>query len=183
MSPPVIFLDVDGVLNHRGVFVPGNPDPICPDAAARLLKLAGSIRGTAIVMSSTWRLGGLDSRHMRKVCAAGILTYLHDDWRTTSLPYRLLGLKMLDEPRRGREIAEWLSRHPEVANYVILDDDSDMLPEQTDRFVQTSFDTGLLDEHCARARAILEATPDMMHRAEAAGIRVVQINQAAGETE
>ena len=31
---------------------------------------------------------------------------------------------------RGQEIQEWLDKHPEVEDYAILDDDSDMLPEQ-----------------------------------------------------
>jgi hypothetical protein len=35
---------------------------------------------------------------------------------------------------RGQEIQGWLDNHPEVEDYVILDDDSDMLPEQFCKF-------------------------------------------------
>jgi hypothetical protein len=31
---------------------------------------------------------------------------------------------------RGEEIKAWLHQHPEVTRYAIVDDDSDMLPEQ-----------------------------------------------------
>jgi hypothetical protein len=56
---------------------------------------------------------------------------------------------------RGSEIAEWLSRHPEVDRYAIVDDDSDMLPEQVPFFVQTSFETGMTDEHAAKLIEVL----------------------------
>lgn len=45
--------------------------------------------------------------------------------------------------RRGHEIAHWLAAHPEVTTWAIVDDDSDMLPEQRHRFVQTDFSDGL----------------------------------------
>lgn len=153
---PIIFLDVDGVLNHRSIFKPGTgPDPLCPKAIKRLKTLADHA-DASIVLSSTWRLGGRNSRHVQKLEAAGVLERLHEDWHTIDLPNEFRGnLLVVDYPRRGKEIAEWLGRHPEHTNYVILDDDSDMLPEQMPRFVQTSFDTGLLGAHCDRAFGIL----------------------------
>src|SRR5262249_43618 len=65
LRTPIIFLDVDGVLNHRGVFRPGNgPDPLCPKAVRRLIDLV-AVAGARIVVSSTWRLGGIDSGSMQ----------------------------------------------------------------------------------------------------------------------
>ena len=43
---------------------------------------------------------------------------------------------------RGEEIAEWL-RNNQVDNYVIFDDDRDMLPGQLPFFVRTNFEDGL----------------------------------------
>lgn len=154
----VLFLDVDGVLNHRAVFFPGNgPDPLCPLAVKRLCELMDATKAQ-IVLSSTWRLGGRDSRSMQKLEAAGVLDRLHADWRTVDLPNRIQNGILLPDNRRGREIAEWLSRHPEVTSYAIVDDDSDMLPEQGPFFVQTSFTAGgLQDYHVKRLAGLLGA--------------------------
>ena len=38
---------------------------------------------------------------------------------------------------RGKEIQQWLDEHPEVTNYVIFDDDSDMLEHQMNNFICT----------------------------------------------
>jgi hypothetical protein len=35
---------------------------------------------------------------------------------------------------RGDEIKEWIEQKDDVENYAIIDDDSDMLPEQMDSF-------------------------------------------------
>lgn len=148
-----LFLDVDGVLNHRGVFVPSNgASPLCEKCVERLADLVERT-AASVVLSSTWRLGGERSSHVHKLKDAGVLDRAHDDWRTKELP--------LDDDtpwrfRRGGEIAEWLSRHPEVTSYAIVDDDSDMLPEQFPFFVQTTFDAGLQDEHVERIVSILE---------------------------
>lgn len=163
MSEPIIFLDVDGVLNHRGVFKTGSfPNPLCHECVARLRKLV-AVTDAQIVMSSTWRLGGREDSGVRKLKRAGALDRLHKDWRTVDLPNRIQNGVLLPDQRRGREIAEWLGRHPEVEHYVILDDDSDMLPEQMPRFVQTSFDTGLLDTHVLKAALIIGTDGPFQH--------------------
>lgn len=160
MNDPIIFLDVDGVLNHRGVFVRGGgADPLCPLAVERFIALVKSTEAK-VVLSSTWRLGGRQTKHYRKLRNAGVLDTIHEDWRTVDLPCHVENGIIIDGvegARRGREIAEWLSRHPEYDNFAIIDDDSDMLPEQMPRFVQTSFDTGLLDWHCEEVRAVLSS--------------------------
>lgn len=67
-----------------------------------------------------------------------LLEFIHEDWRTKDL-HRF----DLDKVR-GDEIAEWLSRHPEVTKYAIIDDDSDMLPEQMPHFVHTQAVDGIM---------------------------------------
>ncbi len=51
---------------------------------------------------------------------------------------------------RGDEIKDWLDKHPEVEDYAILDDDSDMLPEQFIKFHHTDPWFGLNPNHLYR---------------------------------
>lgn len=51
---------------------------------------------------------------------------------------------------RGEEIQDWLDKHPEVEDYVILDDDSDMLPEQFAKFHHSDPWFGLNPNHLYR---------------------------------
>lgn len=51
---------------------------------------------------------------------------------------------------RGDEIKDWLDKHPEVEDYAILDDDSDMLPEQFMKFHHTDGWFGLSPNHLYR---------------------------------
>lgn len=152
----VLFLDIDGVLNHRGVFVTGGGGaPLCEKCVDRLAALIERT-SASVVLSSTWRLGGEQSTHVQKLRRAGVLDRAHNDWRTVDMPLDDDSIIIPYAERRGAEIAEWLSRHPEVTSYAIVDDDSDMLKEQICRFVQTSFETGLQDEHVERLAKILE---------------------------
>lgn len=151
----VLFLDVDGVLNHRGVFVPGNGAlPLCKKCVERLTRMVEKT-SASIVLSSTWRLGGEQSTHVQKLKNAGVLDHAHDDWRTIDMPIDDDSIIIPYSQRRGAEIAEWLGRHPEVSVYAIVDDDSDMLPEHLPFFVQTTFDTGLQDAHVEQIVSIL----------------------------
>jgi hypothetical protein len=49
-------------------------------------------------------------------------------------PGTYVGITETHRTLRGQEIQEWLDKHPEVEDYAILDDDSDMLPEQFCKF-------------------------------------------------
>ena len=51
---------------------------------------------------------------------------------------------------RGEEIQDWLDNHPEVEDYAILDDDSDMLPEQFAKFHHSDPWFGLNPNHLYR---------------------------------
>ena len=51
---------------------------------------------------------------------------------------------------RGDEIKDWLDKHPEVEDYAILDDDSDMLPEQFMKFHHSDAWFGLSPNHLYR---------------------------------
>lgn len=53
---------------------------------------------------------------------------------------------------RGEEIKEWLDKHPEVTDYAILDDDSDMLPEQFKKFHHCDRWFGMSPHHLYRIK-------------------------------
>lgn len=53
---------------------------------------------------------------------------------------------------RGEEIQEWLDNYPEVTDYAILDDDSDMLPEQFKKYHNCDGWFGLSPNHLYRIK-------------------------------
>lgn len=53
---------------------------------------------------------------------------------------------------RGEEIHEWLSAHPKIEKYAIIDDDRDMMPHQLQYFYNTDFFCGLTPGICYRIK-------------------------------
>lgn len=142
----VLFLDVDGVLNRRSLLtVEADTFALCPKACARL-KVLVAMTGARIVLSSSWRSSEQHISYLRKY---NVLEQMHDDWQTKEIG---------NGKTRGDEIDEWLSRHPEVTQFAIVDDVDDFLPKQRRYFVHTSYEQGLLDKHVKRLAAILGAS-------------------------
>lgn len=139
----ILFLDVDGVLNCEASWT---LDMLDVDCCRRLLAMLDRT-GAKIVLSSSWRgMPGLEER----LAKYGVMAYVIGRTPRLGGPDRV----------RGDEIADWLRHHPaelgENGRWAIVDDDSDMLPEQMPRFVQTNFmDGGLQDDHCNRLAALL----------------------------
>lgn len=157
MSAPVLFLDCDGVINCRSSWGHGRREPARYDLdkIGRVLRVI-TVTGCKIVLSSTWRRDGRNSPFVRCLVDWGIGDHFHDDWRTRDLPLVINEHEIIVSTNvRGSEIAEWLGRHPEVTTFAIVDDDDDMLPAQAERFVLTSFEHGIQDEHCERLIALL----------------------------
>lgn len=135
----VIFLDIDGVVNcvttaqrHRGAI---GIDPHMAFIVGKLVEDSGA----KVVLSSTWRLWKESRAEVaRQVC----------DFIDVTPRMPLMGGAEMCE--RGREIKAWLDQHPEVTRYAILDDDSDMLPEQQPNFFQTTWARGITDEIAGR---------------------------------
>lgn len=157
----ILFLDIDGVLNNSAVFKDQRFGPIPLDHIC-IKRLHEVVQATecSIVLSSSWR-GCPDLEKKLEAdfvfdCYFGELPYAerinvrHEDGSTIRLSGDAYN-------GRGSEIAEWLSRHPEVTRYAIVDDDSDMLPEQMPFFVQTSFEAGLTDTNAEKLIEILNA--------------------------
>jgi hypothetical protein len=61
-----------------------------------------------------------------------------------------VGITETHRSLRGEEIQDWLDNHPEVEDYAILDDDSDMLPEQFSKFHHCDPWFGLTPNHLYR---------------------------------
>ena len=55
---------------------------------------------------------------------------------------------------RGDEIQYYIETY-HIENYVILDDDSDMLDSQLEHFIQTDYKYGLLDKDFKEMKTIL----------------------------
>lgn len=131
-----IFLDIDGVLNvdyeDRDQF-----GHIFRDEYVQNLKEIIEKTGAKIVISSTWKDKGIER--------------MLDLWKERNLPGEIIDITpdcvdvceatnivYYDQVKRGHEIKLWLERHPEVTQYVILDDIQDFLDEQQDYFVNCS---------------------------------------------
>ena len=72
-----------------------------------------------VVLSSTWRI----NKENIRVIEAELGIQVYD----ITTPFFTSGI-------RGKEIQTYLDAHPEITNYVIIDDDRDMLPSQFQHF-------------------------------------------------
>jgi hypothetical protein len=103
---PVIFLDIDGVLNRKRL-LSRTPRGVERDLLERF-KLLVRETGAYVVLSSTWRhdAAALADAHRQGVPFDDVLP----DLRPRS---------------RGDEIREWLRVHPNMGRFCALDDDDD----------------------------------------------------------
>lgn len=129
----VLFLDIDGVLNSRKYLKRkfmetgrGGTTNIDPVPAALVRRIIDET-GCRVVLSSTWRLAEKLRQKVRDdVCEFVGVTGNYGG-----------------EPR-GYEVEQWVTSHPEVECYAILDDDSDFLKHQP--LFKTTFELGLTQE-------------------------------------
>jgi len=162
----VIFLDFDGVLNHRGYLLSlrdrdrvGGDDDINPDAVAKLNRLI-QFTGAQVVVSSSWRHGRdieslqelLESRGFAgKVISKTPMWLEPEEIDQIDKGYRA---KFGDSGERGHEIRAWLANNSGVESFIVFDDNGDMATVH-DRFIQTDFDSGLQDHHVDKAIKML----------------------------
>ena len=149
----VIFLDIDGVVNCmytkqrlRGIiFV----DP----RKIQLVKGIVDATGALIVLTSTWRSGWYDiDNHVNSQNATDFIS-LRDEFNKVGLDF-FDKTERSNDGYRGKEISMWLENHPEVTNYVIIDDDTDIKPHGL-KFIQTSWQKGICQKHVIKAIKIL----------------------------
>ena len=98
--------------------------------------------GFKIVISSTWRTAGLE--------------VMQTMWRLRGLPGEVIAVTPHLHTARGKEIAAWL-RLNEVESYVILDDNTDYLPEQRPYFIRTDSQYELTYQDAERCIKILNS--------------------------
>ena len=154
----IIFLDIDGVLNHDNWYVSkryqdmqwdeDNELDIDPKCTERIIKICEQT-GAKIVISSDWRISwyGTTIRLER----GGI----KPEYILDKTPERIwINIPGFDHSR-GAEINDWLEMHPECDKYVIIDDRTDFKPEQQKHFIHINPHCGITDEDMNKAINIL----------------------------
>ena len=149
----LLFLDIDGVLNNVGQMVCKQPSRM--DAAnlskdaVKIVEWICDTTGAQVYISSTWRIGRTVDWFKGLFEAYGWvnppivgLTPIHNNINAT----------------RGEEILSVCMAQDEIVEYVILDDDSDMLPEQL--FVKVDPAMGLTIKDAIRVCKLLGVKPE-----------------------
>jgi len=141
----VIFLDIDGVVNHVDTRVKTHNGWCFVDneLVARIKKIVDAT-GAEIVLSSTWRLGWIQGEN------DGSSLELQQDFNELRAKFREFGMEFYDRTPlmngfdRGNEIGAWLKEHTDIESYIILDDFDDM-GEYGIHLLLTSAATGITE--------------------------------------
>lgn len=170
----VIFLDIDGVLNSNDWYTNRKKNNLTeqypltefdPKAVERLNRIILET-GAKIVVSSSWRAGRSVNELQDLLTSVGVIGEVVG--KTNRLTHDTYNIP------RGCEIDQWLKLQglfqrinwskeeqqknidkAKVKNYIILDDDSDMLYSQKEHFVHTDNLYGLTDEDVDNSISIL----------------------------
>ena len=165
----IIFLDIDGVLNCQTFFESYHnskkvlrkqvkskeidkedfyKSQICVERVQWLNALCIKINAV-VVISSTWRKNKT-------------VEELQEILNNSGATFKIMGKTGIDESRiRGVEISKYLDRYREElkldCEYVIIDDDSDMLLQQQHNFFQTDNYSGLTPTICHKISLFFES--------------------------
>lgn len=171
----VIFLDIDGVLNSESYYVeeisieerrdnyPFNE--ISTERVKLLNKIINETKA-GVVVSSTWRIGrtvdelqeildkkGFEGEVLDKTCRfGGVSGYTIPRGCEIDAWLKGVGFQRINYSKQ--EQLKYLEKSW-LNNYIIIDDDSDMLYNQREHFVKTSFKHGLTNEIAEKAIKIL----------------------------
>lgn len=139
----ILFLDVDGVLNswqYAATLGQTSLLRMDPRAVALLYDIVCKT-GCKIVVSSTWRIGGIGAR-------SDFRKYINEcdpSGPNRTLTKSVIGATPILNTPRGEEIKTWIDEHNFEGNFVIVDDDSDM-GDLMPHLVKTTMDYGLTSE-------------------------------------
>ena len=174
----VLFLDIDGVLNSQNWFgyiqycikndmcdrvlnfVEINDEHIkrklnmIDDRAIANLNRIVEETGCKVVLSSSWR----SSRESDNALTEYILKLKGFKYELYGVTPRIWAKEF--GTQRGEEIQVWMDKESEkneIESFVILDDDSDMLPEQMGNFIHVDGQVGLVDKDVFKAIEILNS--------------------------
>ena len=139
-----LFLDIDGVLNSTEDWIEwkvlGHPHNASLEmiSRAKLAMLVNIVRetGCKLVLSSSWRLHYTNEEIIEMFNARDCYYITTDILIDQTPPPERSSI-------RGHDIRSWLKEHPEVTQYVILDDSRDFFPEQFQYHVKTDTYVGL----------------------------------------
>jgi hypothetical protein len=161
MMTKIIFLDIDGVLNsfnffkseiylnyHKAVNEEIESFSRSKEIDKEAIKVLNNIilqTDAKIVISSTWRKAGI-SVCKEELYSCGLIS-------KSIIGITPCGCSLC---LRGNEILTWIksnelrlgiNSYHDYTNYIILDDDSDMLYWQRNNFIYISSETGLIESH------------------------------------
>lgn len=137
-----IFLDVDGVLNCATTERRLTSNPAFPFVDTRkVLRLREILEktGASLVLSSSWRVGAFAHA---SVSDRQAFLELRAEFKRLRCPLWIDCTPIMSGSREG-EIKKWLERHPEVTDFVILDDVGVEFDKLKDHLVLTNWQTGL----------------------------------------
>jgi hypothetical protein len=141
--PPIIFLDIDGVM----IAYPegGSTNPVfTPRCVAAFKSVLAAVPSAKVVFSTTWRLPNYENR-------------LHEQWLAHGFPLSLAidgtpdlrnDPSVIRRHSRGLEIERWLEANPSASRWVVIDDERMAIEEILDngRCVFTDPTRGLTEQ-------------------------------------
>lgn len=149
----VIFLDFDGVITTL------ESRFNLSKVKMEMVKDIVDATGAKIVISSCWRYNTLEDT-IKSITT--VSNRVPEPFLMASdvigVTKRLYPARGETRVLRGSEINLYLEEHPDITNYVILDDDTDMLPEQFSHFIHTDTYLGISEEDVLKAIEILNSS-------------------------
>jgi len=158
---PIVFLDIDGVLNCKLEIdrrINNNEklgtSLISEQCVRAFEQVISKVPTVKLVISSTWRYkfkNGYDKPDVFEgklwsdYIGATIASRIVDQTSRTKANYC-----------RGNDIHRWLKNN-EHGNWVIIDDDQDMLDYQIPNLVLTDWENGFTEQHISKVVEILNA--------------------------
>lgn len=146
MVTPIVFVDVDGVLNTMDDYINAKAtgqvaEPVNEALVATLVDWVQAIKGQ-IVISSSWRKWFPERAEYSRLFGDAFANLMHEDWRTGSDK----------RGHRGNEVLDWLSKNG-WPPHVIFDDDTDFYEFQPFHHVDPV--KGLQQDDCHAAYQFL----------------------------
>ena len=166
----VIFLDIDGVLNsinymHKLIDknvheYENNIYQFIDEESVDIIKHICQQYNIKLVITSSWRHFDLDStidyfNQEENKKLHPLIPYIIGVTPRLWIENNYGGSKFLD---RGYEIKKYLNEHKDITQFVIIDDDTDMLPEQFEYCVFIDNEFGLNKNHIPKILNKLKIT-------------------------
>lgn len=146
MANKIIFTDVDGVLNCAKTTRRLKCWNCMPFVDARkVLRLRDIVErtGAQLVLSSSWKVGRHEkAMHLDRMA----LIELEREFKRLRCPVWVDYTPLIPMVDREVEVQKWLSQHPEVDKFVILDDVWEEFPNMREHLVVTTEREGLNKE-------------------------------------